>query len=209
MTTSPRTHREELDRLEQALEQALEVVRATPREGLTAVDWLETAARIGALVSEARDASADVRESLLGGARSAVLLYLRGHVGEAVPPHALEGVSAIRAWERRIRELRAIGWDIVSAGTYRLNTDKLDEATAQGEAIIDSIKGSTPKERLIEYLVHISPWPASPKHLERVAGVPTWRQELRELVEEGWLIRSSQDDPELASGFYRLAKLED
>ncbi|GAA4205031.1 hypothetical protein GCM10022252_64940 [Streptosporangium oxazolinicum] len=211
---SAREHRVQLDELEKSLEQALELVRATPRDGLTAIEWLETAAKLGGFLSEARDASSEVRQTLLGGARSALLLYLRGHVGETVPPHALEGVSGIREWARRIRELRAIGWDINCLGAgpsapYRLDDVQLAEEVAQSQQIIDSIKGSKPKERIIEYLLHLTPWPAGPKQLERVAGVPTWRQEIRDLVDEGWLILSHETDPELAPGFYRLTRLED
>ncbi|GII52790.1 hypothetical protein Pth03_11790 [Planotetraspora thailandica] len=196
--------------MERALEGALEVVRSTPRDSITATEWLETTARISELTAASRDASSGVRQALVGGARGALLLYLRTHAGQTVPTSALEGVSAIRAWERRIRELREIGWDIVSTGSgYRLNTDQLDEDTAQGDQIIDSIKGATAKERIIEYLVHLSPWAASPRQLERVAGTHAWRQAIGELVEDGWLIRTHDDDPELAPGFYRLAKLED
>ncbi|WP_156056406.1 hypothetical protein [Streptosporangium roseum] len=196
--------------MEQALDQALEVVRSTPRKGITPLEWLDVAAKVSELTSATRDASAQVRDSLLGGARSALLLYLRTHAGQPVPTYALEGAAAIRAWERRIRELREVGWDIVSTGSgYCLTTDQLDEEIAKDDRIIDLIKGAAPKDRLIEYLVHLSPWPASPKQLEQVAGVPTWRQEIGELIGEGWLIRSHEDDPELIPGFYRLAKLED
>jgi len=214
MSSTSRGHGARLDDLEKSLEQALELVRATPRDDLTAIDWLETAAKLGGFLSEARDASADVRQTLLGGARSALLLYLRGHVAETVPPHALEGVSGIREWARRIRELRAIGWDIDCLGSgssapYRLDDAQLAEEVAQSQRVIDSIKGSKPKERIIEYLLHLCPWPAAPRQLEQVAGVPTWRQEIRDLVDEGWLILSHEDDPALPPGFYRLAKLED
>ncbi|MET8334067.1 hypothetical protein [Streptosporangium canum] len=211
---SPSGHEVQLDNLEKSLEQALELVRSTPREGLTAVEWLETAARLGGFISEARDASSEVRQALLGGARSALLLYLRGHVSETIPPHALEGVSGIREWARRIRELRAVGWEVTCLGSgssapYRLDDFQLAKEVAQGQQIIDSIKGAKPKERIIEYLLHLSPWPANSKQLEHVAGIPTWRQEIQNLVDEGWMILSHEDEPELPPGFYRLAKLED
>lgn len=218
MDSTPRPHNDELDRLEQALEEALHVVRQTPREGLTAIEWLESAAHLGSVLAEARDASAKVRQSLLGSARTALLLYLRGHVGEAVPPHALEGVAAIREWPRRIRELRSpFGWQIES-GTYaedlrndeyRLAEDQLGHAAAMNPDVIKAIRGQNAKERLLEYLIHLSPWPAGPQQLQRVAGTPTWRQDIRELVDDGWLIRSYDEEPDLAPGSYRLAKLED
>jgi hypothetical protein len=107
----PHSHEDDLREVERALERALDVVRATPHEDLTAVEWLESAAKVGELLADVREASGRVRQTLLGSARTAVLLYMRGHVGEPVSPHALEGVAAIREWPRRIRELRSpFGW---------------------------------------------------------------------------------------------------
>jgi len=206
-------HHAELAKLEQSLKSALAIVQATPRENLKAQEWLETAAQVGAHLAESRDALAEVRQDVLGGARTALLLYFRNHPGEALSPHQLEGVAAIRAWARRIRELREVGWKIDTLGSgagapYRLAATHLDEAVASSEETIDSIGGVNPAERLIEYLLHISPWPATPQQLERVAKTPTWRQEIRELIEQGWLIQSHDDDPEVPPGHYRLANLE-
>jgi hypothetical protein len=203
-----------LDDLEQRLEDALELVQATPRTELTALRWLETAAELGALLAGVRDVSAEIRQELLGGARPALLAYLRQHVRETVPPHALEGVSGIREWARRIRELRAVGWEIECLGggqdaPYRLALDQLDETTALGDGLIAGIKGAGSKERLIEYLLHLRPWPVAASQLARVAGVPHWRDDLRDPVDEGWMIRSSEDDPEILPGFYRLADAGD
>jgi hypothetical protein len=200
-----------LDDLEQRLENALHLIQATPRTELTALRWLETAAELGGLLAGVREVSAEIRQELLGGARPALLAYLRQHVGDTVPPHALEGVSGIREWPRRIRELRAMGWEIECLdgnreAPYRLAVDHLDEAIALGDNLIAGIKGAGPKERLIEYLLHLTPWPVAASRLERVAGSPTWRDDLRELVEEGWMIQSSADDPNILPGFYRLAR---
>jgi hypothetical protein len=205
---------ERLDDLEWKLEEALRLVRATPRTDLTAIRWLETAAALGGLLSHVREASGEIREELLGGARTALLAYLRHRVGEAVPAHELEGVSGIREWSRRIRELRAMGWAIQCLGAspeapYRLAVDHLDETVALGDDLIGSIKGAKPRERLIEYLLHLSPWPVAASQLERVAGVPTWREDVRDLVQEGWLIQSSDEDPNMPPGCYRLARIED
>ncbi|SEG94116.1 hypothetical protein SAMN04489712_14314 [Thermomonospora echinospora] len=218
MTSSPRSYEKELDGIERALESALEAVRGVPREGLTAAQWLEAAAELGRLQADAREASGRVRQALLGSARTALLAYLRAHAGQPVEADALEGVAAIQAWTRRIRELRIpFGWQVES-GTwsadmqkdqYRLVADQLGEEVSRDEEVIKAIKGKTSKERILEYLLHLSPWPASPQQLERVAGAPTWRQDIRELIEEGWLIRSHEEDQDLAPGFYRLAKLEE
>ncbi|MGW7477105.1 hypothetical protein ACWGH8_00810 [Nonomuraea muscovyensis] len=200
-------------RLEGLLKEALAVVENTRRENLRPQEWLETAARVGTYLAESREALAKVRQDAVGGARTALLLYFRSHPNETLTPQQLEGVAAIRAWARRIRELREIGWEIQSVGSgadapYRLVTDQLDEAVASSEETLGSIGGSNPGERLIEYLLHISPWPASPQQLERVAKTPTWRQEIRELVDQGWLIESHDDDPQIPPGHYRLANLE-
>ncbi|MEU5437712.1 hypothetical protein AB0G73_30650 [Streptomyces sp. NPDC020719] len=212
------SHEADLRDIEHALEQALEAVRSVPRDGLTAGEWLETAAKIGELQGQAREASGRVRQELLGSARTAILAYLRTHVGEPVPGAALEGVAGIQAWTRRIRELRTpFGWDVES-GTwstgmqkdqYRLVVDRLDETAADDDRLATAISGKSSKERILEYLLHLSPWAVSPQRLERVAGVPTWRQDIQELIGEGWLIRSHEDEPQLSPGFYRLARLED
>ncbi|MBD0741631.1 hypothetical protein [Streptomyces sp. CBMA152] len=218
MTPNIHSHEIELRDIEEALEQALGVVRNVPRDGLTAVEWLEVSARLGELQAQAREASGRMRQALLGSARTAILVYMRAHAGEPVPAAALEGVAGIQAWTRRIRELRTpFGWDVES-GTwaadmqkdqYRLVADRLDESAADDDRLATAISGKTSKERVLEYLLHLSPWPVSPQRLERVAGVPTWRQDIQELIGEGWLIRSHEDEPQLAPGFHRLARLED
>lgn len=214
----PRSHEKDLRDVERALEKALDLVRNTPHEDLKAVDWLESAAAVGELLADVREASGRIRQTLLGSARTAVLLYMRGHVGESVSPHALEGVAAIREWPRRIRELRSpFGWQIES-GTWRadlqndhylLTADRLGEEVATDPRVVEAIRGKTSKERILEYLLHLSPWPAGPQQLERLAGVPTWRQDIHELIDEGWLIRTHEDEPNLVPGSYRLARLED
>lgn len=218
MSSPEQPHRQELVDLEQALEEALAVVRAIPHENLSAVRWLDAAADVGEHLARARDASAELRQSLLGSAPTALLLYLRNHVGEPVSPHALEGVAAIRAWARRIRELRApFGWRIES-GThvdglrndeYRLVEDQLDQQVAASVDVVEAIRGQTSKERILEYLIHLSPWQASPTQLERVADVETWRQDIQDLIEDGWLIQTHDDNAEIVPGSYRLARLED
>lgn len=206
-------HRVDLSDLEQSLKRALAIVESIPRENLRPRDWLEAAAQVGTHLAESREALAGVRQDIVGGARTALLLYFRSHPGDALSPNQLEGVAAIRAWPRRIRELREVGWEIDTIGAgagapYRLEAAHLDEAVAASDDTIASVAGSSPGERLIEYLLHISPWTATPLQLERVAKVPTWRQEIRDLIDQGWLIQSNDDDPTIAPGHFRLANLE-
>lgn len=208
------SHSESLERLECSLKEALAIVQATPRQDLRAQDCLDIAAQVGTHLSASRDALAEVRQDVVGGARTALLLYFRSHPGETLHPRQLEGVAAIRAWARRIRELREVGWEIETLGSgaeapYRLAAPRLEETVAASESTIESVGGKNPGERLIEYLLHISPWSASPQQLERVAKTPAWRQEIRELIDSGWLIQSHDDAPqEIPSGHFRLANLE-
>ncbi|WP_219515113.1 hypothetical protein [Nonomuraea ceibae] len=208
------SHSKQLDRLERSLKEALAIVQATPRQDLRAQDWLETASQVGTRLSDSRDALGEIRQDVVGGARTALLLYFRSHPGETLHPRQLEGVAAIRAWARRIRELREVGWQIETLGAgaeapYRLAAPQLEETVATSESTIESVGGKHPGERLIEYLLHISPWPASPQQLERVAKTPAWRQEIRELVDQGWLIQSHDDAPhDIPPGHFRLADLE-
>lgn len=215
MTPAPRSYETELRDIELALERSLAVVRNTPREALTASRWLDSAAELGERQAEAREAMARVRQALLGSARLALLAYLRAHVGEPVAANALEGVAAIQAWTRRIRELRdPFGWAVesdtsstaIQKDQYRLLGDRLEEDAAQDDKVADAITGQTSKERVLEYLLHLSPWPVSPQRLEQVAGQPTWHQDIRELIDEGWPIRTHEDDPTLSPGFYRLKR---
>ncbi|MBX9387565.1 hypothetical protein ACFPZ0_01290 [Streptomonospora nanhaiensis] len=209
---------EELLKLERLLGEAQRAVRAMPTDRRpSAAEWLETAATVGESLSECRDTLANIRQDVVGGARFAILVYLRQHTGEVLTPSRLEGVAAIRAWPRRIRELRQIGWDITMdrAGNYCLRSDHrerhddMGDAAAHDEAL-HAVTGTTSSQRLIEYLLHTSPWPVSGERLAQVAKTPTWRQDLKELVEQGWLIESHEDNPEeIPPGFHRLGSLED
>ncbi|MEU5826311.1 hypothetical protein [Micromonospora tulbaghiae] len=205
---------DQLDLLERRLTEALGLVHRARRTEQTATGWLTTSAEIGRLIAGERDALAGVRQELLGGARTAVLAYLRQRVGQAVTAGELEGVSGIEEWTRRIRELRDLGWDIEALGSgpgrsYRLRADHLDRSVVDDDALIAQIKGGNPKDRLIEYLFHVAPWPVAAARLERVARSAAWRTDLQTLIDEGWLIHSHEDDPGIPPGFYRLARLED
>lgn len=63
-----------------------------------------------------------------GGARQRIGDYFKKHVGEIVDVHDVDKMSGISSGPRRIRELRAMGWDIrthhddddLKPGQYRL-----------------------------------------------------------------------------------------
>ncbi|GIF43031.1 hypothetical protein [Actinoplanes xinjiangensis] len=205
---------EHLDVLERRLQEALDLVRDAKRAEQTATRWMGTSAEIGTCLAAGRDALSGVRQEILGGARTAVLAYLRQRVGQPVTPGALEGVSGIEEWTRRVRELRGLGWEIEALGSgparsYRLRADRLDESVVDDDTLIAKITGGRPKDRLIEYLFNVAPWPVAAVRLERVARTATWQRDLQELIDEGWLIQTHEDDADIPPGFYRLARLED
>jgi hypothetical protein len=106
------------------------------------------------------------------------------------------------------------GWDIECLGSgadapYRLSADRLDESVAGSDDLIARIKVGKPKERLIEYLVHVSPWLVSGTRLREVARSETWRDDLQALRDEGWPIQTHGDDPAIPPGYFRLARLGD
>jgi len=65
----------------------------------------------------------DERPDLEGSARRRILHHFESNEGEIVSAAELSEISGIRAWERRVRELREAGHDVVylGGGNYRLN----------------------------------------------------------------------------------------
>src|SRR4051794_32921802 len=109
------------ERLERASELLAQLVK-NARAGRKPTYEALTAALTGAL-----DVRGRLYESppptLSGSARTRLLHYLERHEGEVVTPDELAQAAGIRAWERRIRELREDGHDVehVGGGRYRLN----------------------------------------------------------------------------------------
>lgn len=188
--------------------------------------WLELAAKLGGWSADLRDGLGAVNKSLgIASGREAILLYLRGHVGEPVPADALAGVSGIAEWPRRVRELRVeYGWPIESGVTrddldyhhYRLTADEPDEDLADRWRVAKSArnlkkpggKDAAGRARLLHYLQMISPRPADKEQLAYVARIHEWPRRLRELEEEGWQIVSNVDDPTLPPGSYKLPSMD-
>lgn len=65
----------------------------------------------------------DERPDLEGSGRHRIQLHFERNEGDIVSAAELAEVSGIRAWERRVRELRESGYDIeyLGGGNYRLN----------------------------------------------------------------------------------------
>lgn len=68
----------------------------------------------------------DRRPDLEGSGRQRILVHFQRNEGEPVSAAELAEVSGIRAWERRVRELREQGHDIeyLGEGRYRLNPER-------------------------------------------------------------------------------------
>lgn len=215
-----------LRQLRASAERYLEVVGQAEERSRDRGSWLESAAEIGNLASDVRDAVAEVNRAFgITTGRDAILRYLRNHVGTPVPASALAGVSGIAEWARRVRELRVeFGWPIESGQTrddmphdhYRLVAGEPDTDLAERWRVAKISRNlkkadggnSSGRERLLHYLKKISPRPADKEQLAYVAKIQEWPRRLRELEEQGWQILSNVDDPTLPPGSYRLPTLE-
>ncbi|WP_411076864.1 HNH endonuclease [Streptomyces sp. cmx-10-25] len=214
---------DELTKIEQHLQELVTRIRADRLisrrgEGSTAA-WLETAAAIGAEVADIRAAVvlANADHGLKSG-KSAILAYLRMHVGEPVHAHRLEGVSGIGEWARRVRELRVEdGWPIDSKLSdprlpddhYRLNANEPDIKLAEAWKLAKEVRNTkeSGRARLLRYLKAVSPAVVDKERLSYVSKIQEWPRRMRELEEEGWKIVSNVDDPSLAPGSYYLKDL--
>ncbi|MFE0327947.1 HNH endonuclease [Streptomyces sp. NPDC058960] len=204
----------------------LDIVEEAEGAELDQGSWLESAANIGLLSAEMRNALSQVNRAFgIKSGREAILLYLRRHVGEPVPADALAGVSGIAEWARRVRELRVeYGWPVESGlnrddmphDHYRLTSDEPDTDLAERWKVAKAARnlkkpdgGTTSgKDRVLHYLQQISPREADKEQLAYVAKIQEWPRRMRELEEEGWQIVSNVDDPTLPPGSYRLPTLE-
>lgn len=110
----------ELSELEK---QANELVEALQRleamqQPVCPEPWLQYLAEVGRGTARLQGAAKEVTNQLgLTNARDRLLMLLQSKAGEEVEATALESVAGIRAWPRRIRELREAGWPIESRGS--------------------------------------------------------------------------------------------
>ena len=149
-----------------------------------------------------------------------MLAYLQLNVGKPVTGAELRGVAGIDDWARRIRELRVeMGYDLISGvgrddmdvSEYVLNSVEPDEQQADDWRTAKRVRNlkTSIGSRLLEYLEAMYPRSADKERLAYVAkDKPSWPRRMRELVEAGWQISSSNTDPLLAPGDYRLNSLE-
>ncbi|MFB7290720.1 HNH endonuclease [Actinacidiphila glaucinigra] len=211
---------EALSDVKEAARLYLETIEEAQGIELDQDSWLDAAAAIGVRAAEMRKVLAQVNRAFgIPSGREGILLYLRKHVGESVPAGALEGVSCIAEWARRVRELRVEhGWPIESGinrddmphDHYRLTAHEPDIDLAERWQVAKTARNrkTSGKERVLYYLQEISPRPADKEQLAYVAKIQEWPRRMRELEEEGWQIISNVDDPSLPPGSYRLPTLE-
>jgi hypothetical protein len=116
---------EELRAICSKLERASDLLGQLAQNGHSgAMPSAEALSAALALILNARSRIyADQRPDLEGSARERILIHLQRNEGQPVSAAELAEVSGIRAWERRVRELREGGYDVVylGSGIYRLN----------------------------------------------------------------------------------------
>jgi hypothetical protein len=98
----------------------------------------------------------------------------------------------------------------LKAGEYRLEATESDLAAAERwrrRIAVRRTPGSI-KDRCLLYLRTIYPEAASKEDLAYVAKKQEWPRRMRELEEDGWEVISSNDDPSLPQGTYRLGSLD-
>ncbi|MEU8143020.1 hypothetical protein [Nonomuraea sp. NPDC048901] len=179
-------------------------------------DWQDVSAAVGLSMALHREHMARVGVLLgLGGAQQRLLRFLLRHVGQVVSGPELAGVAGIAEWARRVRELRVEhGWPIESgvqspdlrSDQYILLRPEPDEDLARKWRLAADIRrhGGAVRDRILAYLKAISPEAADREDLDYVTKTGTWKSSIDDLRADGWDIQSSDEDPQLAPGSYRL-----
>ncbi len=199
----------------------LQIVQSFDARSADQQDWLRVRAKVGVAYERFEEAWNDAGSEVLpSSGRARILAYLQLNVGMPVAGAELRGVAGIDDWARRIRELRVeMGYDLISGvgrddmdvSEYVLNSVDPDEQQADDWGTAKRVRnlGTSIEDRLLEYLKAMYPRSADKERLTYVAkSAPSWPRRMRELVEAGWRISSSNTDPSLAPGEYRLDSLE-
>jgi hypothetical protein len=207
-----------VDVREALIEAARRLEELITRDDVTADDWQDVSAEVGVRMAVHREQMARVNDLLgLGNAQQRILRYLQRHVGEVVSGAELSGVAGIGEWARRVRELRVEhGWPIESgiqqprlrSDEYVLLRPERDEALAAKWQLASRVRrqGGDVRSRILDYLMAVSPEAADEDELGYVGNARTWPSEVAKLRAEGWDVRSTKEEPELAPGTYRLIR---
>ncbi|MEV0384274.1 hypothetical protein [Nonomuraea sp. NPDC050643] len=179
-------------------------------------DWQDVSAAVGLSMALHREHMAKVGVLLgLGGAQQRLLRFLLRHVGQVVSGPELSGVAGIAEWARRVRELRVEhGWPIESgvqspdlrSDQYVLLRPEPDEHLAWRWRLAADIRrnGGAVRDRVLAFLKAVSPDAVDREDLDYVTRTGGWKSSIDDLRADGWEIRSSDEDPQLAQGSYRL-----
>ncbi len=193
-------------------------------DGLNADDidlerWLEALASLGQASRTLQKPGKVIGKALgVNSATERMSAYFLLHLGEPVDNYALSGVAGTLEWARRVRELGLEeGWQItvgpaggLERGQYRLDAEEVDAVKAERWRIRNAVRRlpGSGGSRCLEYLRRIYPGIATKDDLAYVARINEWPRRMRELAEAGWALVSSNDDPTLEPGSYRLESLE-
>jgi 5-methylcytosine-specific restriction endonuclease McrA len=154
-------------------------------------------------------------------ARDRILAYLKLFVKENVTAEELAVVAGIRAFPRRIRELRVehgykiftgLSKDTLRPDEYVLDDLEPDEEEAKKWRVANTIrrqKGSG-ESRVLALLKHYVGKPLRGDELFYVAKIPSWRRRTGQLrTEKGWRVATRQTGREdLSTSEYVLENLE-
>ena len=210
-------HRRLLDEAVRVLEEQRALVADARVRELTADDMLVLLAELGRRHAEVRDLLAKVgaRTGLPTGARDRILRYLQLTVGKIVDKEELSGVSGIYEWARRVRELRVEeGWPISSSenrsdlrpGQYLLEALAPDVALRERWQTPNRIRRQegSPADRVLKFMQANIGRPVSQDELYYVSKEHDFKKIVATLGNQGWQIRSHEDDDTLKSSEYRL-----
>jgi len=168
----------------------------------------------GREVADADAESAEVLSTLgLASAQKRMTHYLLGRIGQPVEASELAGVSCISEWARRKRELaveHGFALEALTDGTYVLRAEAPDEKLAERWRQLNRIRKApgSGADRMLTLLQERFPEAVSNSDLDYVSKIRSRDRRKRDLEEAGWRIASIDDDPTLASGWYRLDSLE-
>ena len=200
---------------EEALERVLAGIESvTDREEGRRV-WLDALASL-ATDSERLRKSLNRVSAAVGlstGAKGRLLAYLQLHVGEPMPGKKLGAVAGIGEWARRIRELRAEGYQIgsdetredLNAGEYMLLAREPDTRVREQWARAEAIRKlpMTARERLLMYFREHAGQVLTAdqlRHASRARDVRDLTKQLKELYPE---LHTHFEAADLSKGQYR------
>lgn len=177
--------------------------------------WLDARAKAGLIMKELNRPAKVVSAALgLRSGKDRIRAYLLVHIGEIVTNHELAGVAGTLEWARRVRELSVEeGLEIASEasaglrpGEYRLDAGEANMVRAARWRTLSQIRRSTGSAafRCLSLLQELFPEAASKEDLAYVARIQEWPRRMREMEEAGWSVVSSNDDPSIPVGSYRL-----